>query len=437
MVSPEERIRLLEAFGLTRYEARAYLALLELGEAGASAVSRKSGISRGRVYPVLEGLHSKGLAEILPGAPQAYRAVELKRLLDRQAQEARAKADELERTWQAVASLFPVRPETKAPAGGAYRVYSGRRAVLGKIREMLAEANREVVCLAPEISLVQLDLTLGALLDERVSKGVGIRLAFPITHLNMSEAQSLESRVQVRHHNAVNRMLLLLATDASQALLCRWDVDEVSPTRGHDLAWWSADPEFAQSIREIVLDAWRQSIDPQARYLELTSGRAIQGTEAIKGEAELRLAFQFSLDAALKEIWISSLASLLDTQLPGLRQTYRKVVRRKVRARLLVGLDGGTLRTVGELARGGVEVRVWRSLSLGRFMGVDRSHVLIAVGPGDGRGTGLGPGHEAPRPRYLTIRTADPETVEDLRAAFEFAWDRAEPLSEAVGESAA
>lgn len=427
VVSPEERIRLLEAFGLTQYEARAYLALLEFGEVGASAVGRKSGISRGRVYRVLERLQAKGLVEMLPGTPQAYRAVELKRLLDRQAQEARAKADELERTWRAVASLFPVRGETKARTGGAYRVYSGRRAVLSSIRAMIAEADRDVVCLAPEISLAQLDLTLGPLLGERVSKGLRIRLALPISHLNMSMAQSLESRVELRHHSAINRMLLLLSVDASQAMICRWDVEEVSPARGHDVAWWSADPEFAQSIREIVMDAWRQSIDPHARYLELTSGRAIQGTETIIGEADLRRAFQFSIDAALKEIWVSSLASVLAADVPGLLESYRDLVPRGVHARVLVGLDGGRLRTVKELDREGVEIRVWRSLSLGRFTGIDRSHVLIAVGPGDGRPT-TESDRERPRPQYLTIRTADPETVEYLRAAFEFAWNHAEPL---------
>ena len=436
MVSSEERIRLLEAFGLTHYEARAYMALLELGEARASAVSRKSGISRGKVYQVLEGLHSKGLVEILPGAPQAYRALDLKRLLDRQAQEARAKADELERTWAAVASLFPVRPETKDQTRGGYRVYTGRRAVLGRIRAMITQADHEVVCLAPEISLVQLDLSLGGLLEERVAEDVQILLALPISHLNMSMAQSLGSKVQLRHHSAVNRMLLLLATDTPQAMICRWDIAEVSPTRGHDLAWWSADPEFVQSIREIVMDAWRQSIDPHARYLELASGQALQGTETVKGEADLRRAFQFSLDSARQELWISSLASLLDTQVPGLLQTYHDVVQRRVRVRLLVGLDGGPLRTAQELAHGGAEVRVWRSLSLGRVTGVDHSHVLIAVGPGDGRPTEES-SRGGPRPRYLTIRTADLETVEDLRAAFEFAWDRAEPLGDVVGERAA
>lgn len=436
MVSPEERIRLLEAFGLTQYEARAYLALLELGEVRASTVGRKSGISRGKVYQVLDSLQAKGLAEILPGTPQAYRAMDLKRLLDRQAQEARSKADELERTWRAVASLFSVQGGTKARTEGAYRVYTGRKAVLGTIQAMIAEADREVVCLAPEISLIQLDLTLGGLIEERVSKGLRIRLALPISHLNMSMARSLESKLELRHHSAVNRMLLLLVADASQAMICRWDVEEVSPTRGHDVAWWSADPEFVQSVREIVMDAWRQSIDPHARYLELTSGRAIQGTATIKGEAELRRAFQFSFESALREIWISTLASLLEREMPGLLGTYRDIVQRKVRARLLIGLDGGSLRSARELARGGVEVRVWRSLSLGRFTGVDRSHVLIAVGPGDGRPTAES-NSEGPRPRYLAIRTADLETVEYLHAAFGFAWDRAEPLTEAVGHSPA
>jgi len=59
-----ERIKIiqkLEELGLTKGEAKVYLALLELGASTKSSIVRKSGVSPSIVYEILEKLMNKGL----------------------------------------------------------------------------------------------------------------------------------------------------------------------------------------------------------------------------------------------------------------------------------------------------------------------------------------------------------------------------------------
>lgn len=59
--------RELEELGLSSYEARILLALLQLGSANSVELAKVSSVQRTSVYPVLQGLIAKGLAELLPG----------------------------------------------------------------------------------------------------------------------------------------------------------------------------------------------------------------------------------------------------------------------------------------------------------------------------------------------------------------------------------
>src|SRR4051812_35117832 len=61
--------------GLTGYEASAYLALTRRGRATGAEVARLASLPRQRIYDVLEGLVTRGLASVDPGRPAHYRAV--------------------------------------------------------------------------------------------------------------------------------------------------------------------------------------------------------------------------------------------------------------------------------------------------------------------------------------------------------------------------
>lgn len=66
----------LQKIGLTEYEAKAYVSLLSDHMSNASALARKSGVPRTKIYSVLESLQEKGWIKIYSGIPLLFRAVE-------------------------------------------------------------------------------------------------------------------------------------------------------------------------------------------------------------------------------------------------------------------------------------------------------------------------------------------------------------------------
>ena len=69
-------INSLKRLGLTEYESKAYIALLEHGEADALEISRRSGVPRTRIYDILSRLESNGFIQGLKGTrPMIYIAL--------------------------------------------------------------------------------------------------------------------------------------------------------------------------------------------------------------------------------------------------------------------------------------------------------------------------------------------------------------------------
>ncbi|MEM1517766.1 MAG: helix-turn-helix domain-containing protein [Nitrososphaerota archaeon] len=72
MVS-ERLIKAFHGLGLTDYEMRAYLALIEIGESVALEISKKSEIPLSKIYDTLNSLAEKGWIIIERGRPTRYR----------------------------------------------------------------------------------------------------------------------------------------------------------------------------------------------------------------------------------------------------------------------------------------------------------------------------------------------------------------------------
>lgn len=70
----KEVIETLSSIGFTEYEARAYIALIGIGNATAREVSGISGVPHGRIYSVLRSLADKGYVFVEEGTPAYYYA---------------------------------------------------------------------------------------------------------------------------------------------------------------------------------------------------------------------------------------------------------------------------------------------------------------------------------------------------------------------------
>ncbi len=101
-------IEKLQKLGLSSYESRAYLTLLELGDAQADAIALNAKIPTGRIYNVLSNLEDAGLIHVQETRPMRYRCVEpdaaLERLSENKKKELRHAAAEIETLVKEMAS---------------------------------------------------------------------------------------------------------------------------------------------------------------------------------------------------------------------------------------------------------------------------------------------------------------------------------------------
>ncbi len=75
--------KILNNLGLTNYETKIYLALIELGEATTGQILNKAGIHSGKIYQILESLKKKGfVSEIIKNGVKKYFSVEPHQILD-------------------------------------------------------------------------------------------------------------------------------------------------------------------------------------------------------------------------------------------------------------------------------------------------------------------------------------------------------------------
>lgn len=79
----ESAVEKLQRVGLTEYEAKVYLALLNTHLSTATQASEKSGVPRTKIYSVLESLRDKGWVRVYSGVPLLFKAAEPTAIFDR------------------------------------------------------------------------------------------------------------------------------------------------------------------------------------------------------------------------------------------------------------------------------------------------------------------------------------------------------------------
>jgi sugar-specific transcriptional regulator TrmB len=99
---------LLKNLNFSEKEIKIYLALLELGQAKAQAIARKTNINRTTVYDLLEILQNKGLiSKYKKGGATYFNALEPKRLINYLDREKEEQNKIIEKQKQKVAELLP------------------------------------------------------------------------------------------------------------------------------------------------------------------------------------------------------------------------------------------------------------------------------------------------------------------------------------------
>lgn len=127
----------LQALGLTDWESRAYVALLEEAPATGYAVAKRSGIARSKIYSVLASLAARNVVQVSRGEPQLFAPLPPRELIARLRAEFNQSLDDAEASLKAFTA--------DAVHDGAIWDLQGRSAILERANELIHRARSRIL----------------------------------------------------------------------------------------------------------------------------------------------------------------------------------------------------------------------------------------------------------------------------------------------------
>lgn len=257
-----DRIRKLMDHGLTEYQARVYLTLLDLGTATASQVTPHARVPRTRIYATMSQLHEKGLVEIIPETPLRYKAVPFENYLTKTVDDLRERAGVLEKNLDGIAKEFAVIGQITPEEKGRFEAIYGRRNARERLIKMYESTEKSWVGIGTTRSPGRVMRGFGEHIIEKAAKGVRFRYAFPVTPENLKDVQRLSKYAQIRTVDFTVPMYMHVS-DAREFIMSHPIPDDDSFYRGDDICIWTDDKALAQAVANIMERTWEaaQKVD--------------------------------------------------------------------------------------------------------------------------------------------------------------------------------
>jgi sugar-specific transcriptional regulator TrmB len=169
----EDAKKVLHEIGLTEYETRAYLILLERGVMTASAVSEHGGIPYSKVYETLNSLERKGWVEVERGRPSRYFPKAPSEALEA----ARLQLEDMVNIWKGVVrgELQPLYEKREMLEKPDIWILRGEFSIMAKLRDMLDLVKSELLIAVPGFAKGFVDSSV-SVLGQVHSSGVDVKI---------------------------------------------------------------------------------------------------------------------------------------------------------------------------------------------------------------------------------------------------------------------
>lgn len=266
-----ERIRKLMDYGLTEYQARVYLTLLDLGTATASQVPSPSRVPRTRIYSAMQQLHEKGLAEILPETPLRYKAVPFASYLRAMTQDLRGRAGAIDASIESLSREFTILAQPPPETRGGFEAIYGRRNVRERLLKMYDGARGEIIGIGTTKSPGRILRAFGTNLASKAREGVSLKYAFRFTPENRADVAALLRHAQVRDIDFLMPVYMHVV-DEREFLMSHPIPDDDAFTRGDDIAIWTDDPAIARAMAQMSMRIWETGTAPPAELVAEARG---------------------------------------------------------------------------------------------------------------------------------------------------------------------
>jgi sugar-specific transcriptional regulator TrmB len=140
--NPQTAIELLQELGLKEYEARCFVALSRRAQGTAKEISETSEVPRTRVYDAIRVLETKGLVEVQHSNPKQFRAVPIDEAIETVRAEYEERTEALRSTLR---DIEPIDLVDETEVTHEVWALSGSTSIDGRVRQLIDEAEREVI----------------------------------------------------------------------------------------------------------------------------------------------------------------------------------------------------------------------------------------------------------------------------------------------------
>jgi sugar-specific transcriptional regulator TrmB len=257
MAINEERLAKIQEYGLTEYEARAYLALLDFEVATASKVARLARVPRTKIYQALEDLEEKQLVQVIPERPKRFVAQPFENHIEQLEREHERKIQQLEQEREDLADEFQPKGTVNLEDPGQFVMVRSRSNVTEKIMSLIEGAEESVLLVGSEMTLARFDY-FSPSIEEAAEEGVMFTAMGPLTEENEDAVEELSEHGRVLSYADATPGQCLLIVDGEEVMLTHAVPDDTHLFQGEDVAMWTDDQAMVasfQSIAEIALSA--------------------------------------------------------------------------------------------------------------------------------------------------------------------------------------
>jgi len=223
MTVSETTKKALKDFGLTEYEVKAYIALVEAGPVPASQLSTTAGIPYSKIYEILGNLERKGWVETEQGRPSKYFAKPPSTALE----SSRVRMENTLKSSQsdALTELQPLYEKKEVQERPDIWIVRGQNNILDRIKETLGRTRRELLVALPVLpdSLISVAAPLLSNMNSR-----GIKVSIMVPSVTAKEAiRRLKGLAEVRVREQMfgggmisdsNQIIILLGEEPEKGL---------------------------------------------------------------------------------------------------------------------------------------------------------------------------------------------------------------------------
>jgi len=268
-----EATKQLQAVGLTKHEAAAFVNLARLGAATAREVARASGVNRVQAYRALDSLEARGLVEVTLDRPKRYAARALREAFDLLEEERRRELAAMEQIRDSLLSAWP-KIARRDSATVRLQILKGRTQIYRTLRQFVSTAKQEVLAFTTTKGL-QRSYRAGVndALIESMRRGVKSRLAAEINETNVALMKRVAEYVPLRHVDRQRARFIIVDREAILAFLIQ---DEKTIRGEGETALWTNSPDFVKAHLDFFEKAWHSGVAASRRIRALrgASGRS-------------------------------------------------------------------------------------------------------------------------------------------------------------------